>query len=211
MDDENSLIPTQGDNTIHNTNIIHNRQDDVSLTHRELVEKTFIELGFTDENPDDLDAVTELLDIFMENKDDRDIIYSPEQYILLNDPDVQNVLKRCQAYYEPKRHLTKGDLRQILEDIARGKATRQDYDFKNGCPVDIEPTFSERITAIKMLQEDADDENKTATVQFINNIISPQIDPNFKPNIDAPQAPPPDHYSLKLEEKDDGDSTTITE
>lgn len=182
---------------------ITNRQDDASLTHRDLVEKTFVELGFTDENPEDLDAVTELLDIFLENKDDREIIYTPEQYILLNDPDVQQVIKRCQQYYEPKRHLTKGDLRQILEDIARGKATRQDYDFKNGCPVDIEPTFSERITAIKMLQEDADDENKTATVQFINNIINPQLDPNFKPNIEAPQAPPEGHYSLNL--NDDGD------
>lgn len=184
---------------------ITNRQDDASLTHRDLVEKTFVELGFTDENPEDLDAVTELLDIFLENKDDREIIYTPEQYILLNDPDVQQVIKRCQQYYEPKRHLTKGDLRQILEDIARGKATRQDYDFKNGCPVDIEPTFSERITAIKMLQEGADDENKTATVQFINNIINPQLDNNFKPNIDAPQNPPEGHYSLNL--NDDGDDT----
>ena len=188
---------------ITNTDIpLTSRQDDKSISHRDLVEKMFAELGFTDENPDDLDAVTELLDIFMDNTDDREVVYTPEQYVLLNDPDVQNVLKRCQQYYEPKRHLTKGDLRQILEDIAKGKLTRQDWDFKNGCPVDIEPTFSERITAIKMLQEGADDENKVATVQFINNIIHPDTIPQtFKPNIEAPQAPPPDHYSLNLKEE----------
>ena len=194
MEEDNSIMSTQD----NDTSSLNGRKDDAALSPRELVEKTFVDMGFTDENPDDLDAVTELLDIFMTNKDDRDIAYSPEQYILLNDPDVQQVLRRCQEYYEPKRHLTKGDLRSILEDIARGKAKRWDYDYKNGCPVEIEPTFSERITAIKMLQEGADDETKTATVQFINNIINPQLDPNFKPNIEAPQAPPEGHYSLNL-------------
>lgn len=185
-----------------NDEALTSRQDDKSISHRDLVEKTFAELGFTDENPEDLDAVTELLDIFLDNPDDREIAYTPEQYILLNDPDVQQVIKQCQQYYEPKRHLTKGDLRSILEDIARGKLTRQDYDFKNGCPVDIEPTFSERITAIKMLQEGADDENKIATVQFINNIVNPTLTKqDFKPNIDAPQAPPEGHYSLNLNEE----------
>lgn len=201
---EENNTPTNTNNSVpDNTNVpLVSRQDEKSISHRDLVEKTFIELGFTDENPEDLDAVTELLDIFMDNQDDRDIVYTPEQYILLNDPDVQQVIKRCQAYYEPKRHLTKGDLRTILEDIARGKAKRWDYDFKNGSPVEIEPTFSERITAIKMLQEGADDENKTATVQFINNIINPNLtQQNFHPNIEAPQAPPEGHYSLNLNEE----------
>ena len=207
---ENNNLPNSIPDSTDNVPLV-SRQDDKSISHRDLVEKMFVELGFTDENPDDLDAVTELLDIFLDNTDDREIVYTPEQYILLNDPDVQNVIRRCQQYYEPKRHLTKGDLRTILEDIARGKLTRQDYDFKNGCPVDIEPTFSERITAIKMLQEGADDENKTATVQFINNIINPQMTPNYHPNIEAPQAPPQGHYSLNLKEDIiDGDSTTTT-
>ena len=90
-------------------------------TPRELVEQTFIDLGFTDENPDDLDMVTDILQIWIDqgNNSDAEIAYSPEQYILLNDPDVQQVLNTCREYYQPKKHLTKQDLQTILEDIAR--------------------------------------------------------------------------------------------
>ena len=171
-----------------------------SLSPRELVENTFKELGFNNENPDDLDAVTELLKIWKSKEPEPE--YTPEQYILLNDPDVVQVLNRCKQYYEPKRHLSKGDLRKLLEDIASGNLTRQDYDFKNGISVTIEPTFTERIQAIKMLQEVADDDNKQATVQFINNIISTPENPVQlqKPNLDAPEAPPENHYSLNITE-----------
>ena len=172
----------------------------VDKTPRQLVEETFINMGFTDENPSDLDMVTELLDIWRENEDDRDISYSAEQYILLNDPDVQQVLNKCKAYYEPKKHLSKTELRQILEDIARGKIKRQDYDFKNGEIIYIEPTFTERIQAVKMLTEGADDDTKVQAIQFVNNIMSPQSTSLPKPNMEAPTAPPPNHYSLKLEE-----------
>ncbi len=180
------------------------------LTPLELVTKTFAELGFTNENPEDLQAVTELLEMWRDKDfDDQspDFEYTQEQYILLNDPDVLNVLNKCKQYYEPKRHLSKGDLRTILENIALGKLTRQDYDFKNGAPVTIEPSFTERIQAIKMLQDDADDENKQATVQFINNIVGGDVTIP-KPNLDAPEAPPENHYSLKLVEPsaEDGDN-----
>lgn len=136
------------------------------MTPRELVEKTFIELGFANENPDDLDAVTELLEIWRTNKK---VEYTPEQYALLNDQDIIDVLNKCKRYYEPKKTLSKADLREILEDIATGRLTRQDYDFKAGCPVTVEPSFGDRITAIKMLSDDASD-NVKDTIQFINDI-----------------------------------------
>lgn len=177
------------------------RETTKELSPLELVTRTFADLGFTNENPDDLQAVTDILEMW-KSKDfddqDPDFEYTQEQYILLNDPDVMNVLNKCKQYYEPKRHLSKGDLRSILENIAMGKLTRQDYDFKNGAPVTIEPSFAERISAIKMLQEGADDDNKQATVQFINNIINPPGTTPQKPNIDAPTAPPEGHYSLNL-------------
>lgn len=175
------------------------------ITPRQLVEDTFKELGFTNENPDDLDLVTEILDIWRNpdfNDSDPDFSYTQEQYILLNDPDVMNVLNRCMQYYEPKRHLTKGDLRQILEDIALGRTTRKDYDFKNGEQVDIEPTFAERIQAIKMLQEGADDK-KASTVQFINNIIAPDNSLPVQPKLDAPTEPPEGHYSLNINDEEE--------
>lgn len=172
------------------------------MSPRELVEKTFIQNGFPNENPDDLDAVTEILKIWIElgtsNPDDID--YTAEQYVLLNDPDVIQVLNQCRQYYEPKRRLSNGELTQILEDIAAGRLTRQDWDFKNGEPITIEPTFSERLTAIKLLREQ---ENQTAhtqaAIQFVNNIAMPDT-PLQAINLNAPEAPPEGHYSLNLEE-----------
>lgn len=188
----------ENDEELNNPQLPDTKKD---ITPRQLVEDTFKELGFTNENPDDLDLVTEILNIWRNpefDDSDPDFSYTQEQYILLNDPDVMNVLNRCMQYYEPKRHLTKGDLRQILEDIALGRTTRKDYDFKNGEPVDIEPTFAERIQAIKMLQEGADDK-KASTVQFVNNIISSDNTLPVQPNLNAPTEPPEGHYSLNLE------------
>ena len=87
----------------------------------ELVKQTFIEMGFTDENPDDLKIVADILDMWKKSDfdDTTDFEYTQDQYVLLNDPDVMNVLNKCRQYYEPKRHLTKGDLRTILEAIAQ--------------------------------------------------------------------------------------------
>lgn len=160
--------------------------------------------------------VTELLQIWREqdlstDSSDKEIVYSAEQYVLLNDPDVQEVLKRCRDYYAPKKHLSKQDLQSILEDIARGTLKRQDYDFKNGVPVTMEPTFQERLQAIKLLQEGADDDNKAGTIQFINNIVSTPDQPVDipKPNLEAPTEPPANHYSLSLKEpilEDDQDN-----
>ena len=134
---------------------------------------------------------------------DKEIAYSPEQYVLLNDPDVQAVLQKCRDYYQPKKHLSKQDLQAILEDIARGTIVRQDYDYKNGVPVQLEPTFQERLQAIKLLQENATDENAAGTIQFINNIVNL---PNMpKPQLNAPTAPPEGHYSLNLTEDKNGE------
>lgn len=170
----------------------------------DLVKQTFIEMGFPDENPEDLKIVADILDMWKKSDfdDTTDFEYTQDQYVLLNDPDVMNVLNKCRQYYEPKRHLTKGDLRTLLEQIAMGKLTRQDWDFKNGEPVTIEPSFTERIQAIKMLQEDADSTDNKATIQFVNNLVMP--DGTIpKPNLDAPEAPPEGHYSLNLGDEEE--------
>ena len=173
------------------------------LSPRELVEKTFIEHGFPNENPDDLDAITEILQIWIDlgtsNPDDVD--YTAEQYVLLNDPDVIAVLNQCRQYYEPKRRLSPGELTTILEDIAAGRLTRKDYDFKNGEIITIEPTFGERLTAIKLLKEQENAHAHTqAAIQFVNNITVPGT-PLQEPNLNAPDAPPEGHYSLNLVEE----------
>lgn len=176
---------------------------DKVLSPRELVEKTFIENGFPNENPDDLDAITEILKMWIDlgTSSSDDIDYTAEQYVLLNDPDVIQVLNQCRQYYEPKRRLSPGELTTILEDIAAGRLTRKDWDFKNGEEVIIEPTFGERLTAIKLLKEQ---ENATAhtqaAIQFVNNITVPGT-PLQQPNLNAPDAPPEGHYSLNLVEE----------
>lgn len=136
------------------------------MTPRELVEKTFIDLGFANENPSDLDMIAELLEIWRTNQK---VEYTAEQYVLLNDPDVLEVLTKCKQYYEPKKALSKADLRQILEDIATGSLKRKGYDYKSGLPTEEEPSFGERITAIKLLSDNANDNTKD-TIQFINDI-----------------------------------------
>ena len=177
---------------------------------RELVEKTFIDLGFTNENPRDLDLVNDLLQRWLHRNDpsvqspynpftpgiSSPDDYTPEEWALLNDEDVQIVLNKCKEYYEPKEHLTSGDLKSILEQIALGTLTRQTYDFKSGLSITETPSFGERLTAIKMLQGQNPDDT-AETVQFINNIglngtdlTDPTSDPNdmpkpdIKPNMD---------------------------
>lgn len=134
---------------------------------RTLVEKMFVSIGFENENPEDLDKVTELYHIW--SKEGNNGNYTDDQYILLNDDDVMNVLNKCRDYYEPKKKLSRAELRKILEDIATGSISRKDYDFKNGEEVSIEPSFGERISAIKMLNDDTDD-NDDEMIQFINDI-----------------------------------------
>ena len=93
----------------------------------DLVKQTFIEMGFTDENPDDLQIVADILDMWKQSDfdDTTDFEYTQDQYVLLNDPDVMNVLNKCRQYYEPKRHLTKGDLRTIFAKIGISKMENQ--------------------------------------------------------------------------------------
>ena len=174
---------------------------------RELVEKTFIDLGFTNENPRDLDLVNDLLQRWLHRNDpsvqspyspftpgiSSPDDYTPEEWALLNDEDVQIVLNRCKEYYEPKEHMTSTDLRLILEKIASGNITRQGYDYKNGATVYEQPTFGEMLQAIKLLQPQMSGDDKE-TVQFINNIGvngtdiynpgNPVPEPSDKPNMD---------------------------
>lgn len=147
------------------------------MTSRELVEEKFKEAGFTNENCQDLDKIAEILDMWLaNNKEDvgRDA-YTDEQWILLNDADVVGVLEKCKDYYSPKKRLSKTDLTKILEDIATGRLTRKDYDFKAGEEVIIEPSFGERITAVRMLMEGADDASRE-TIQFINDIADTEYE-----------------------------------
>ena len=191
-------------------NLPTEQKEQQALSPRQLVEQTFIQNGFPNENPDDLDAITEILKIWIDlgTSNPDDVEYTPEQYILLNDPDVINVLNQCRSYYEPKRRLSDGELTSILEDIAAGRITRQDYDFKNGEVVTIEPTFGERLTAIKLLKErDNQNTHTQAAIQFVNNISVPG-QPLTQPNLNAPDAPPEGHYSLNLEEEIEEDDTT---
>ena len=166
---------------------------------RQLVEKMFIDLGFTDENPSDLDMVNDLLQMWLHRNDANSPYgsdapeYTAEQWALLNDEDVQIVLNRCKEYYEPKEHMTNTDLRLILEKIASGNITRQGYDYKNGATVYEQPTFGEMLQAIKLLQPQMSGDDKE-TVQFINNIgvngtdiynpDNPVPKPSDKPNMD---------------------------
>ena len=186
------------------------QERDKSITSsRQLVEKTFIDAGFTNENPRDLDLVNDLLQKWIHRNDPNSSSYipfspgisspddyTPEEWALLNDEDVQMVLQKCKEYYEPKEHLTASDLNSILEQIALGTLTRQTYDFKSGATITESPSFGERITAIKLLKGENPDDN-AEKVQFINNIgvngidtLDPASDPNdmpkpdIKPNMD---------------------------
>ena len=147
------------------------------MTSRELVEEKFKEAGFVNENSHDLDEIAKILDLWLENGKEEvgRGAYTEEQWVLLNDVDVVGVLDRCKDYYSPKKRLSKTDLTKILEDIATGRLTRKDYDFKTGEEVIIEPNFGERITAVRMLMDGADDADRE-TIQFINDIADTDYD-----------------------------------
>lgn len=149
------------------TDISNKQTSTVPLEPEELITQTFASMSFTNENPDDIRIIARLLQYWRTNTTPAE--YSPEEYALLNDPDVQEVLTRCKEYYEPKQHLTASDLKSILEDIALGKLKRTSYDFKSGEYVTEDPSFTDRIAAIRMLQPDST-QDTAETVQFINNI-----------------------------------------
>lgn len=109
----------------------------------QLVTDKFAELGFTDENPEDLKLVAHLVELHLEDspllKNVSDL--EPALQTLLNDEDVIKVISLCMKYFEPKKHLSKNDLKTILEEIATGKLKRQGWDYKQSCPVEEEPSF----------------------------------------------------------------------
>ena len=136
------------------------------MTTRELVEKVFIDKGFTHENPNDLDLIADILQKWLDKQDGP---YSDEQYVLLSDSDVIDVLNACKLYYGPKDMLSNVEIKDILKQIATGQLTRRGYDYKNGQATIEEPSFGERLTALRMLKEDTPEDNKEM-VQFINDI-----------------------------------------
>ena len=138
------------------------------MTTLELVTYHFRELGFENENPQDLQMVAELHERWL-NKDKTEL--TTEQYILSQDADVQEVLKRCRLTDNPKRRLTKVDLQVLLEQIAKGEITRRDYVGKDAVPVDVTPNFTERLNSIKMLMGEADNEG-AEKIFFVNDIAS---------------------------------------
>ena len=138
------------------------------MTTLELVTYHFRELGFENENPKDLQMVAELHERWL-NKDKTEL--TTEQYILSQDADVQEVLKRCRLTDNPKRRLTKVDLQVLLEQIAKGEITRRDYVGKDAVPVDVTPNFTERLNSIKMLMGEADNEG-AEKIFFVNDIAS---------------------------------------
>lgn len=138
------------------------------MTTLELVTYHFRELGFENENPKDLEMVAELHERWL-NKDKTEL--TTEQYILSQDADVQEVLKRCRLTDNPKRRLTKVDLQVLLEQIAKGEITRRDYVGKDAVPVDVTPNFTERLNSIKMLMGEADNEG-AEKIFFVNDIAS---------------------------------------
>lgn len=138
------------------------------MTTLELVTYHFNQLGFYDENPEDLKNVALLHEKWL-NKDNSEL--SKDLYVLSQDPDVQEVLRRCRLTDNPKRRLTKTDLQVLLEEIARGEVTRKDYVGKDAIPVNLTPNFNERINAMKMLMGEAENEGEEK-IFFVNDIES---------------------------------------
>ncbi len=138
------------------------------MTTLELVTYHFRQLGFENENPEDLQMVADLHERWL-NKDQREL--TEREYVISQDPDVQEVLRRCRLTDSPKRRLTKTDLQVLLEQIAKGEITRRDYVGKDAEPVQLTPNFAERINAIKMLMGEAENEG-TEKIFFIDDIES---------------------------------------
>lgn len=153
--------------TASDDEIIENDNSE-KMTTLELVKYHFEQLGFNNENPKDLEMVAELHERWL-RKDDSEL--SQPLYVLSQDPDVIEVLKRCREYDNPKRRLTKIDLKLLLEQMATGEVTRKDYVGKDADLVYLTPTFTERINAIKMLMGEAENEGEEK-IFFVDDIAS---------------------------------------
>lgn len=136
------------------------------MTTLELVKYHFEGLGFSNENPKDLELVAQLHERWLK-KDKTEL--TREQYILSQDPDVQEVLRKCRLTDNSKRRMTKTDLKIILEQIARGEITRTDYVGKDAIPVSVTPDFPERLNSIKILMGEVDTDNDEK-IFFVDDI-----------------------------------------
>lgn len=143
-----------------------------AMTTLEKVKYYFEELGFTNENPHDLELVAELHERWL-RKDNSEL--SKELFVLSQDPDVIEVLKRCRDTNEPQRRMTKVDLQILLEKIARGEVERKDYVGKDADLVYLTPNFSERLNAIKMLMVEAENEGDER-IYFIDDIEAKYVE-----------------------------------
>ena len=142
------------------------QNDSNKMTTLELVTYHFKQLGFENENPKDLEMVAQLHERWLK-KDKTEL--TRELYVLSQDPDVQEVLKRCRETDHPKRRLTKEDLQVILEQIAKGDITRRDYVGKDAIPVDVTPNFTERLNSVKLLMGEAENDGNEK-IFFIDDI-----------------------------------------
>lgn len=151
---------------VSNDTSVENEKPSKAMTTLEKVKYYFEELGFTNENPHDLELVAELHERWL-RKDDSEL--PRDLWVLSQDPDVIEVLKRCRDINEPQRRLTKTDLRILLERIAKGEVERKDYVGKDADLVYLTPNFNERLNAIKMLMAEADNDGQER-VYFIDDI-----------------------------------------
>lgn len=141
-------------------------QNTSAMTTLEKVKYYFEELGFTNENPHDLELVAELHERWL-RKDDSEL--PKDLWVLSQDPDVIEVLKRCRNTNEPQRRLTKTDLKILLEKIAKGEVERKDYVGKDAELVYLTPNFNERLNAIKMLMAEAEGDGQER-IYFVDDI-----------------------------------------
>lgn len=148
------------------SNVEESPKDTSAMTTLEKVKYYFEELGFTNENPHDLELVAELHERWLK-KDDSEL--PKDLWVLSQDPDVIEVLKRCRNTNEPQRRLTKTDLKILLEKIAKGEVERKDYVGKDADLVYLTPNFSERLNAIKMLMLEAEGDGQER-IYFVDDI-----------------------------------------
>jgi len=137
-----------------------------AMSTLEKVKYYFEELGFTNENPHDLELVAELHERWL-RKDDSEL--PKDLWVLSQDPDVIEVLKRCRDTNEPQRRMTKTDLKVLLERIAKGEVERKDYVGKDADLVYLTPNFNERLNAIKMLMAEAENDGQER-IYFVDDI-----------------------------------------
>ena len=157
---------------VSNDTSITNEEISKAMTTLEKVKYYFEELGFTNENPHDLELVAELHERWL-RKDDSEL--PKDLWVLSQDPDVIEVLKRCRDTNEPQRRMTKTDLKVLLERIAKGEVERKDYVGKDADQVWLTPNFNERLTAIKILMLEADNDGQER-VYFVDDIESKYLE-----------------------------------